>query len=196
MRFDFPCGDQDILNIVFKGSFKILPQEYNCIFEQELNAAKPIIFHYAGPNKPWNVLMRPNSKYWWENCKETPLFDSFFNKAKMEFYSFFNENTVTKDELIKRYAGDKIVIYGAGWIGKSVIKDLIYKGIAPYGIAVTSLVNAPKSIGSIEVKEIKDFYEERNQIVVFVSFREKSREIVESLRKCGYTTVVNIQQLF
>jgi len=82
---NYPCQDQDILNLLFYPNIKIIPLKYNFMvprivgnafsLEQKLRVysaeeildakTNPCVIHYCTEEKPWNDLSSPFSDKWW-----------------------------------------------------------------------------------------------------------------------------------
>ena len=112
---NFPCMDQDVLNIVFQEKIKILPFKYNLMtkyfpfdltnptysfedFKQvygefEINEAlsNPVIIHYADKIKPWNNVNSPLANEWWSYAKKSKFyFELFKNCHKLPFRKIYS----------------------------------------------------------------------------------------------------------
>lgn len=96
MSQSFRCHDQDVLNIICKGSVKYLPQEWNTLmlwrdgargrepivkmaprelYGEYLEARRhPRIIHFAGYQKPWTVVDCDFADYFWKYAKESPFY--------------------------------------------------------------------------------------------------------------------------
>lgn len=73
-----PALDQDALNFIFKGNYKILDSKYNQIVNQyytknsiDFNGQKKI-WHFAGGIKPWNMIQYPVDSLYWKYLMKTP----------------------------------------------------------------------------------------------------------------------------
>lgn len=196
LKIDFPVGDQDIINISCSNNIKEFPMKYNTSALSNSIEKDAIIIHYAGANKPWKVITMPCGKLWWGQCKDTPFFVEFLRGAEQQFYDYFIKCSYSSEEVIKKYASSRIVVYGAGRIGMQVIEALERNGVTPYGVAVTNLKDAGKNIGSYTVREITEFNELKEEIVVFVAIRRECDKVIDYLRNLGFVNVVDIQQFF
>jgi lipopolysaccharide biosynthesis glycosyltransferase len=73
--------DQDVINVVFNGFIKDLPEKYNIqghFYNNKESVFKlkedMIIVHYTGSEKPWNNAEMFLSKYFWEYAKISPFY--------------------------------------------------------------------------------------------------------------------------
>jgi lipopolysaccharide biosynthesis glycosyltransferase len=99
--------DQDVLNISCYGSVRYLHQKYtiltynininrtylenmNIFKEYEEALAEPVIYHYAGREKPWLYAL-PDMAHslWWNYCREACCFNKkSYLLAKLRYYLF------------------------------------------------------------------------------------------------------------
>jgi lipopolysaccharide biosynthesis glycosyltransferase len=89
-RSRLPFQDQDILNIVYRDAFDILPPTYN-VFDLAVREAPPYfqvfhdptIVHFVGPTKPWHRESgTPNAREWRRMNAETMALSA----EKTQFY--------------------------------------------------------------------------------------------------------------
>ena len=67
--------DQDVLNVHFQDKWIELPYEYNGFGLEEKVNHIPLIIHYTGNRKPWNLICdHPYKKSYWMTLKQTPLY--------------------------------------------------------------------------------------------------------------------------
>ena len=59
--------DQDVLNIAFEGLWLELPKSWNGTPERR--SAATLIYHWAGPDKPWNFRNRVSNRGVWEKYR-------------------------------------------------------------------------------------------------------------------------------
>ena len=88
-----PTVDQDVLNYVFRGRVRLLPQRLNLqahlmgvlegapagpllAAEYQKAAPKPAIVHYTSHRKPWNHAGVPLEEAFWECAAESPYYDA------------------------------------------------------------------------------------------------------------------------
>ena len=98
------CLDQDVLNIVCKNQICYIPQQWNTLMswkEQErsrmqiikmaprelygeyMEARKnPYIIHFAGYQKPWDVVDCDFADYFWKYAKLSPYYPQFLMNIK------------------------------------------------------------------------------------------------------------------
>ena len=84
-------ADQDILNKYFDNNYQVLPEKYNYMNEtswKNLNIDKPIIRHFNGEIKPWQILPEYNTKLlndidiFWYYAQKTPFYEKLYNETK------------------------------------------------------------------------------------------------------------------
>lgn len=86
--------DQDALNIVFENKYKQLDHKYIVVphrtrimlaSEKTSNSARnPFIYHYAGPDKPWDNPDIEFAEYFWQYAKKTLFYKQLrFNLKEM-----------------------------------------------------------------------------------------------------------------
>ena len=94
---EWKCHDQDVLNHVCRGSVYYIPQKWNVVMnwkEQDRSREKllkqapahlyfewlearkqPLIVHFAGYQKPWNVHSCDMAPYFWKYARKTPYYE-------------------------------------------------------------------------------------------------------------------------
>lgn len=100
----YRCHDQDILNIVCKNKVTYLPQQWNTLMDwQEIGRSRmdilkmaprqlyeaytqarkrPYLIHFAGYQKPWDVVDCDFAEYFWEYAKLSPYYPMILRKTK------------------------------------------------------------------------------------------------------------------
>lgn len=107
--------DQDVLNITLCEKVKYLPPYFNAMPVQGYRNeearkeafSNPIIIHYAGIRKPWDVPSRPYADYFWKYAKLSP----FYEELLMKMINFhINQaqrvtihKTIAKNTELKKY---------------------------------------------------------------------------------------------
>lgn len=98
------CHDQDVLNHICKGQIKYVSQEWNVLmdwqepgrsrmeilkmaprmlYEEYVDARKaPKMVHYAGYQKPWDVVGCDMAEYFWEYAKLSPYYPRLLRGIK------------------------------------------------------------------------------------------------------------------
>lgn len=132
----------------------------------------------------------------------TSLLDySFFSDSeKLNLQKIINNPASYCDDYFKiRYQMrdylnkyDKLVIYGAGNIGRLTLERLLTKyKIKVIGFAVTSIEGNDSFIEGIEVREIKYYLDKKDEILVIVSVAEKYQaQIINLLKNLGYKNFI------
>ena len=100
----FRCHDQDVLNIVCKNRVYYLPQQWNTLMSweepdgrsrmqimkmahrdlyQEYMSARqePYMIHFAGYQKPWDIVDCDFSEYFWKYAKLSPYYPMLVKKT-------------------------------------------------------------------------------------------------------------------
>lgn len=89
--YQLPYPDQDTLNVIFQGNYKILPPHiqyfasasseiYDSAIMQYMKDSHTVIIHYASTKKPWNTPEKEElslSTIWWKYAKLTPFYHDF-----------------------------------------------------------------------------------------------------------------------
>lgn len=114
LKDDIKYLDQDVLNLVFKGSTQILPTGFGAVAsifrkretsksQAEMNRAiyNPLVVHFTGPDKPWKIpcgiTAHPYTPMFFKYLKMTPYFamadDIFGNFDKIaSFWWYFKRH--------------------------------------------------------------------------------------------------------
>ena len=90
ITYELPCPDQDILNILFRGNYKILSphlqyfaseslHQYDTSIQQYMKKSQSLVIHYTSKRKPWNSSQEEIrfSELWWKYAKLTPFYRDF-----------------------------------------------------------------------------------------------------------------------
>ncbi len=135
------CHDQDVLNMICKNRVHNIPQQWNALmsweepgrsrmqimkmapralYEEYMGARKaPYMIHYAGYQKPWDVVDCDLAEYFWEYAKLSPYYPMLLRRIKRCFTDEA-ENPVSQtkaaqmenDPVIRRVA-NKLMPYGS-----------------------------------------------------------------------------------
>lgn len=202
-----PSSDQDIINRVAYSKIKLLPLKYNMltvrrdftdiVTDEELEEAvnRPVILHYAYPEKPWECPDIDQADKWWKVCRKSFLFDSYLEEQKYNLFYCFCYNVIKNQRLWKIDRGSpewfeevknyrNCYVYGAGQIGESVVTYLIDNGIQITKVLVSDLEGNKKNVQGIPVEEFTENVEEDALIFVAVS-RMKQLQIRRKLFQHG-----------
>lgn len=101
------CHDQDVLNVVCKNRVHYIPQQWNvlmdwqepgrsrmqilkmaprALYEEYMTARKrPYMIHFAGYQKPWDVVDCDMAEYFWEYAKLSPYYPILLRRIKRCF---------------------------------------------------------------------------------------------------------------
>lgn len=107
LTHSYRCHDQDILNIVCKNQVYYIPQQWNTLMDwqepgrsrmqilkmapralyEEYDAAreKPYMIHFAGYQKPWDVVDCDMAEYFWEYAKLSPYYPRLLRRIQRSF---------------------------------------------------------------------------------------------------------------
>jgi lipopolysaccharide biosynthesis glycosyltransferase len=80
---NFPYLDQDVINISCAGNKLLLSRNYD-----GLGHSSSKIFHYVGPNKPWEVREGTPKcwEFWWYYAGQTPFVNCFIKSVMQRQY--------------------------------------------------------------------------------------------------------------
>lgn len=130
---EWKCHDQDVLNHVCRGRVYYIPQRWNVVMnwqEQDRSREKilkkapadlyfewlearkrPLVVHFAGYQKPWNVPSCDMAPYFWKYSRNTPYYEMVILKN--------NNANEQNQEMSEKTAGHKKLLKG----GIQCIKD-------------------------------------------------------------------------
>lgn len=147
----YPTQDQDVLNILCQspehaGKVKFMDGRWNVewhhLNEEDtdvyIDAARegsldyvndPFIIHYTGAKKPWNHPELELAEYFWQEAKETVFYEEML---RLGIQQYIQEERTASERLFERFifpwkrveSGGKVIIYGAGAIGRLFVKQL------------------------------------------------------------------------
>lgn len=105
----------------------------------------------------------------------------------------FQSLIALKDEIHEQISGyDCFVVYGAGVVGKRILKGLSEddKGKC-LGLAVSDTSGHPREVGGYPIKNIADYADKRDEAVVILAVTQKYRdEMKENLSNLGFQNVI------
>lgn len=103
--------DQDIMNILFENSVKLIHNKWNlmldclnyAVFTDNIHSEyknnfleayqKPNIIHYSGPRKPWDYINDNYAQVFWLYARKTPFYEQLlFNVFKRSIIEFLKPN--------------------------------------------------------------------------------------------------------
>lgn len=147
----YPTQDQDVLNILCQspehaGKVKFIDGRWNVewhhlneedtdvyidtVREGTLDYVKdPFIIHYTGAKKPWNHPELELAEYFWQEAKETVFYEEML---RLGIQQYIQEENSASERLFERFifpwkrvqSGGKVILYGAGAIGRLFMKQL------------------------------------------------------------------------
>ncbi len=111
------CHDQDVLNVICKNQVYYLPQKWNvlmnweepersrmqimkmaprALYEEYVSARKaPQMIHFAGYQKPWDVVDCDFANYFWEYAKLSPYYPLLLKRTKRCLEEERKKNKIT-----------------------------------------------------------------------------------------------------
>lgn len=209
----FPTQDQDIINLLCYGKIKHLPLKYNVpasylksekealeiVFgHEELEEGKqhPCIIHFCSHEKPWDWLTVPFAGKWWEVCRKTEFFAGFLEENRMAFYYYgvichqplWKYEAFTPEWCRELERFPKVYVYGAGEIGKKVIRKLHKKGISVAAALVSTQEGKDQEAEGVPVEQFSSRISREACIILGVSGRYK-REIRDKLFEENYFNI-------
>ncbi len=133
-------ADQDALNLVLYDNVTIMDPRWNCQYQyawrpnevdgdyvEEYLACldKAWILHYAGTMKPWDYPCLPKSDLFWNVVKETSIFCDLIDLSLRKAEKNRDAKSAVRSMFRFPYEqipyGSRIIIYGAGRVGKDFI---------------------------------------------------------------------------
>lgn len=139
LTHSYRCHDQDILNIVCRNKVTYLPQKWNVLMDwQEISRSRmdilkmaprqlseeyiearkhPYLIHFAGYQKPWDVVDCDFAEYFWKYAQISPYYPMVLRKIKRCLQDE-REIGPTKIEVVEQSAGvrkaiNKILPFGS-----------------------------------------------------------------------------------
>ena len=129
----FRCHDQDVLNIICKNKVTYIPQQWNTLMDwqepgrsrmqilkmaprklfEEYSAARkqPYLIHYAGYQKPWDVVDCDFAECFWEYAKLSPYYPMLLRRIRRCFDDEANAPVVSTEPEV-RYIPKKSKMWG------------------------------------------------------------------------------------
>ena len=129
LSHSFRCHDQDVLNIVCKNKVTYIPQQWNTLMDwQEPEASRmqilkmaprklfeeysiarkqPYLIHYAGYQKPWDVVDCDFAEYFWMYAKKSPYYPILLRRIRRCFDDEKNATVASNEQAIS----DEQVVY-------------------------------------------------------------------------------------
>jgi lipopolysaccharide biosynthesis glycosyltransferase len=111
--------DQDVMNVVFKGFIKKLPEEYNVQLNyydsrEKLGDVKGKlkVVHYCGKGKPWNNKDMFLADYFWKYAKICPFYDLIREKCLLHYSEMQKSEVDFIKQLISENQPKKILEVG------------------------------------------------------------------------------------
>ncbi|MBQ6993491.1 MAG: glycosyltransferase [Lachnospiraceae bacterium] len=117
----------------------------------------------------------------------------FCNRKSLEDFIFNMKNE--RERLIaKCHVAENVIIYGAGEVGKYILKNYEKECKNIIGFAVTKKTNNAEYIDGYEVKEINEFLEYRSDALVIVAVGKKNAdEIVSMLKEYKFENICYVE---
>ena len=196
--------DQDIFNLIFRGSFDHIPSTFNVFHDYTVRQytidvfRDPIIVHFNGPNKPWNLNLKTvHAKEWRRNYQSSYL-DELAESVELSesHQSLVVEKGNLQDILVS--TADKfsslILNLRSSWIGrnlrnrlpykfKKLVNDFLYNSYKNFGGVKTvldyGLFSKPESSRDQEISESPSQYplnveSKKQRATIFIISRQRS----------------------
>ncbi len=203
MIYNYP--DQDSLNIVLKKDIYYLPGEWNTewhvihilddVIDRYVDAVKkfrfnPYIIHYTSGNKAWHSPWAELADKFWECARKTPFYEEIIYKnmqgilATSSTESNHFERFVFPWKVIE--AGSRIIIYGAGVVGKTYLTQIEQTGYCKVLAVADKRKEKVNNLNTIVIlpNEIGEF--EYDKILIAVESQVVAKEIIYELVALGY----------
>lgn len=208
--YNYP--DQDALNIVLKGNIYYLPRRWNVEWHKmhKINTVSktflddvkesglnPYIVHYTSDNKAWHSPGLELAEKFWEYAKRTSFYEEIIYKNMPK------ETQVTKEALPNLFgrfifpwkvieADSRIIIYGAGVVGKIYLKQIEQTGYCKVLAVADKRKEQVKDLNTIVIlpDEIKEF--KYDKILIAIENEKIVQEIIGELvdKECDESKIV------
>jgi len=201
---NYEFQDQDIFNLIFRGNFDHLPVIFNVFHDYTVRQfaievfREPIIVHFNGPNKPWNLnLKSEHAKEWRSNYRisaSSELESSTISNAKLQL---LNRGKIGAQDILISFA-DKfsslILTIRSSAIGRKIrnripykfkkhVNDFLYNTYKNFGGVKTvldyGLFSKPESSRNQEISESPSRYpisveSKQQRTIIFLISRQRS----------------------
>lgn len=215
IEMSFSSPDQDIINRVAYQKIKILPYKYNVrpaikdfegfFSHEEIDEAekRPVILHYAYPEKPWECLDIAQADKWWRVCRRSLFFRDFMEEqnASIFYYGIIAHLNLWKIDKYSQKWVDEIrkynicYVYGAGKIGEWAVTYLKSNNVPIAGVLVSELSGNRKSVQGITVNELtKDI--EKDALIFVAVARKYQLPIRRRLFQYGMFYTMPLNELY
>lgn len=105
-----------------------------------------------------------------------------------EYIQKVNEEYVNLQKELN--SSSKILIYGAGTVGRKVLELFRKSGYEPEAFVVSDIKQNPEFVENVKVKEIREYLKEREKcLVVIATFSYLHEEILNTLSNLGFSQV-------
>lgn len=206
LKMSLPGQDQDIINRLCYGKIKHIPFKYNfqparlslvglekvfAYHELEEAMNEPVIIHYLTAEKPWECLDIAYADRWWQICRKSMFDNLFYKEYKNEFVYYgivkhmplWREKIFSESwfEAISKF--NNIYVYGAGRIGRELVRELQRRGIWIQKILVSEMTDGMSEfVEGIQVEEFSDNVNDTALIIIATS-QQYQLEIRRNLLK-------------
>lgn len=192
--------DQDVLRIVANRDTFYLSYEWNVLWHHSLSPVNglnrdnndiyhevlnaPKIVHYTTGVKPWNYAKGKLADIFWENAKQTEFYNRIVEENKNVDEEYIESNLngfyVFPKDIVPK--GSKIILYGAGRVGRSYYRQIEMSGwceiVAWADKNINNIMeNCVKRISLNEISSLQYDY-----ILVAISKESIVDEVVKSLK--------------
>lgn len=157
-RTDFQFMDQCALNIACQGKVSFLDKKWNYEwmylfgeydgFEEMSN---PSIIHYDSIEKPWTNPGEKWADVFWKCARKTPFYEEILQRSYLSITG----------EVIRKLGpdciGKKIAVYGAGYVGKRFVRNVIQMNICDIVLWVDRDYQNKKS-NIMKIEDVSEIY--------------------------------------
>lgn len=203
------CGkDQKKLRVIASRlGYRVLFESYNNLAEPFQYALYIKIIDYLKKYKEsglivegvWDKTAITQVQKILDNPEQYFIASAKSYKDERLFSSICINQRIYIEAILKRIlSSEKIVIYGAGKIGRRFLDYLQCNGCAKENIyfAVTNMEENTPFLEGIPVSSIDAFSEQKSEILVVLAVKEQTQiAIAEALQKAGYTNVCSLDSV-
>ena len=186
---------KEMILLTYKNRNKVL--QVSCVKLLCKRFIKNILPYYSATDEKFINLLGEIQNYILEDAKpQLPDVEKYFTQQGIELYirEAEKEFKMFKDVIDNNH---KVIIYGAGTVGKFVVKIMEdVCGKKPLGVAVTKLGKVPQYLENIEVTDIRKWSMQKEDALFIVAVtQEKQQDMVHTLGGMGISNIYTIDYL-
>ena len=213
----YTLADQDLLNVLLAEKTLRLEAKWNFLWrflwtddflndyykEKYMQTSKnPSIIHYSGWEKPWDYPDKPLADIYWGEVIKTPIAYRFIRQEINSYREKYESGSRQIDDinklnkLLKKYSfpfkripvGSKLVLYGAGMLGKAYYEFLNSSGyVDKLYWTDTNIVGNPNQQNLVTMAEIIKEMSEEEYFLIATMKDEYISQIRHCLKNYGIT---------